>query len=182
MKSNIMKAAWEMARRAAGKFGGKSKDYFQQSMKIVWAQVKHGGVNVSRVVEINKVMNTLLRQLLNIKDFCSKFTKKATLKEANEVYLQTEAMTDRLMRTDAVLCKMLRRRQQLTGWRDGFLGLVEHVVSPFATKTADHIVSGLRRTITAIYAALDALARPDYGIGEPKTVMEHDIKKYLTSF
>lgn len=38
--SKIMKAAWELARRGAKKFGGSAKEYFAEALKIVWTQVK----------------------------------------------------------------------------------------------------------------------------------------------
>ena len=38
--SKIMKCAWELAKRGAKKFGGSAREYFAESLKTVWAQVK----------------------------------------------------------------------------------------------------------------------------------------------
>lgn len=37
---NIMKRAWEIAREGQKNFGGKVKEYFAESLKIAWAEVK----------------------------------------------------------------------------------------------------------------------------------------------
>lgn len=39
-RSEIMKAAWSIARMAASKFGGKAKMYFAESLRMAWAKVK----------------------------------------------------------------------------------------------------------------------------------------------
>lgn len=39
-KSEIMKCAWEFAKNAAKKFGGKAKQYLSECLKKVWAKVK----------------------------------------------------------------------------------------------------------------------------------------------
>jgi len=36
-KSDVMKRAWEIARNAVKKFGGKIKEYFSASLKMAWA-------------------------------------------------------------------------------------------------------------------------------------------------
>lgn len=38
-KSSIMKRAWEIAREAVKKFGGKVKEFFSASLKAAWAEV-----------------------------------------------------------------------------------------------------------------------------------------------
>lgn len=40
MKKQIMKRAWEIAREASVKFGGSSKSYFSESLRISWSEYK----------------------------------------------------------------------------------------------------------------------------------------------
>lgn len=40
MKKNVMKKAWEIAKEAVKKFGGKSVEYFSEALKIAWKEVK----------------------------------------------------------------------------------------------------------------------------------------------
>lgn len=37
----IMSRAWEISRMAQGMWGGKVKDFFTESLKIAWAEVKY---------------------------------------------------------------------------------------------------------------------------------------------
>lgn len=39
---NVMKRAWEIAKAGQQKFGGKVKEYFAESLKLAWAEVKKG--------------------------------------------------------------------------------------------------------------------------------------------
>lgn len=40
IRSDIMKAAWELARFGAKKFGGSAKEYLAEALKIVWKRAK----------------------------------------------------------------------------------------------------------------------------------------------
>lgn len=40
MKAHVMKRAWEIAKKAVKKFGGKVKEFFAQALKMAWAEVK----------------------------------------------------------------------------------------------------------------------------------------------
>ena len=40
MKKEIMKRAWQIAKRGAEKFGGKAVEYISESLKIAWREVK----------------------------------------------------------------------------------------------------------------------------------------------
>ena len=42
----IMKRAWQIAKEAVVKFGGKVKEYFAQSLKMAWAEQKNRGMHV----------------------------------------------------------------------------------------------------------------------------------------
>lgn len=42
---NVMTRAWEIARKAVVKFGGKVKEFFAQSLKFAWSEIK-GGVKM----------------------------------------------------------------------------------------------------------------------------------------
>lgn len=40
MKSNLFRKAWDLAKAGAESFGGSSKDYFAESLKMAWAMLK----------------------------------------------------------------------------------------------------------------------------------------------
>ncbi|AHD06421.1 hypothetical protein [Paenibacillus larvae] len=37
---NVMKKAWEIAKAAVKKFGGKVKEYFAEALRMAWAEIK----------------------------------------------------------------------------------------------------------------------------------------------
>ena len=39
-KGDIMRRAWFLARRSAGKFGGNSRQYLSETLKMAWAETK----------------------------------------------------------------------------------------------------------------------------------------------
>lgn len=47
---NVMKMAWEIARKGAVKFGGKVKEYFAEALKLAWKIVK-GGIELTAKLE-----------------------------------------------------------------------------------------------------------------------------------
>jgi hypothetical protein len=53
VKSKIMKAAWNGAKQAAAKFGGKASQYFSECLKAVWANL-----NTECLVNPVKITNT----------------------------------------------------------------------------------------------------------------------------
>lgn len=63
---NVMKRAWEIARNAVAKFGGKVKEYFTQSLKLAWAEVKQ--VVVSPVKKEEKKVSKSMTALKEIKE------------------------------------------------------------------------------------------------------------------
>lgn len=50
---NVMAKAWEIAKAAVVKFGGKVKEYFAQSLKMAWSIAKNetGAINVDPKVQ-----------------------------------------------------------------------------------------------------------------------------------
>ncbi len=46
---NVMKKAWEIAKEAVVKFGGKAKEYFAESLKLAWSILKSetGAIEIS---------------------------------------------------------------------------------------------------------------------------------------
>lgn len=50
VKSDMMKAAWTLAKNAAKKFGGKASDYISEAMKKMWETAKGTAkIHVSKV-------------------------------------------------------------------------------------------------------------------------------------
>lgn len=46
---NAMKKAWEIAKEAAAKFGGKASEFFAEALRMAWA-IKKGGV-MKKIIE-----------------------------------------------------------------------------------------------------------------------------------
>ena len=38
---NVMRMAWEIARKGAARFGGKVKEYFAEALKMAWTIIKN---------------------------------------------------------------------------------------------------------------------------------------------
>jgi len=57
---NVMKKAWEIAKRGQEKFGGNVKEYFAEALKMAWAIVK-GKVELT----IKKTMYEIAEELQN---------------------------------------------------------------------------------------------------------------------
>ena len=47
MKKQIMKRAWEIARTAVKRFGGKASEYIAEALRMAWAQYKACGTTVA---------------------------------------------------------------------------------------------------------------------------------------
>lgn len=57
---NVMKKAWEIARKGQKQFGGKVKEYFAQALKMAWVIVKNGmkQVQVTKAEFMNEIKQT----------------------------------------------------------------------------------------------------------------------------
>ena len=60
MKSEILKNAWKIARKAQGNYGYSVRDYLSESMKIAWGQAKNGEIEM----ELKKMSVEELQQLI----------------------------------------------------------------------------------------------------------------------
>ena len=45
---NVMKRAWQIAKEAVGKWGGKAREYFAASLKEAWFEVKLEALKAKR--------------------------------------------------------------------------------------------------------------------------------------
>lgn len=53
---NLMREAWKMARNAAAKFGGRSAEYFAQSLKLCWENVKEATMEIiTRIISGGRI-------------------------------------------------------------------------------------------------------------------------------
>ncbi|MGC4375943.1 hypothetical protein WD019_03225 [Fictibacillus sp. Mic-4] len=55
---NVMKRAWEIARKGVERFGGKVKEYFAEALRMAWAEVKKANYVHKMVVIGNKASMT----------------------------------------------------------------------------------------------------------------------------
>ena len=57
MKKELMKNAWEIAKEAAKKFGGKAIEYIAGAMKMAWAVAKAGNTSVAKFQAVEAKMH-----------------------------------------------------------------------------------------------------------------------------
>lgn len=54
--SQLMREAWKMARNAAAKFGGRSAEYFAQSLRLCWENVKEATMEIiTRIISGGRI-------------------------------------------------------------------------------------------------------------------------------
>ena len=56
MKKELMKNAWEIAKEAAKKFGGKAIEYIAGALKMAWATAKGGNTSVAKFQAVEAKM------------------------------------------------------------------------------------------------------------------------------
>ncbi len=94
---NVMKKAWEIAKKGAAKFGGSVKSYFAQSLKMAWVIVKNeaGAVNANELVTVLKYGNSQAyiavpadvdAKVLNCLDIVVNPMEKPLAKKTGEMY------------------------------------------------------------------------------------------------
>ena len=54
MKAMVMKKAWEIAKEAVTRFGGKVKEYIAEAMRMAWAEIKAVAGSVKKIMENTK--------------------------------------------------------------------------------------------------------------------------------
>lgn len=56
MKKELMKNAWEIAKEAAKKFGGKAIEYIAGAMKMAWAAIKDNDTSLAKFQAVEAKM------------------------------------------------------------------------------------------------------------------------------
>ena len=56
MKKEVMTKAWEIAKEAVKKFGGKAIEYIAEAMKMAWADAKGGNTSVAKFQAVEAKM------------------------------------------------------------------------------------------------------------------------------
>lgn len=56
MKKELMKNAWEIAKAAAKKFGGKAIEYIAGAMKMAWAAIKDNDTSLAKFQAVEAKM------------------------------------------------------------------------------------------------------------------------------
>ena len=56
MKKEIMKNAWEIAKEAVEKFGGKAIEYIAEAMKMAWAAIKDNDTSLAKFQAVEAKM------------------------------------------------------------------------------------------------------------------------------
>lgn len=61
MKARVMRVAWNMARSAANKFGGRASQYISEAMKMAWAYVKERIAETEKETKKEKMVKLNVR-------------------------------------------------------------------------------------------------------------------------
>ena len=85
----VMVRAWEIAREAVNKFGGKVKEFFQQALIMAWQEVKE--VKIEKVTTINTRSAKLNETVANFAEDMNNRIKNAVNagKDLNELNMIT---------------------------------------------------------------------------------------------
>jgi|SRR5699024_1665344 len=91
---NVMKMAWEIARKGKERFGGKVNEYFNESLKIAWYEYR---VFQGRVESTRKLLNEYKELSLEAKKInpetpvidVEEVLKAATPENAYKLYVHT---------------------------------------------------------------------------------------------
>lgn len=85
----VMVRAWEIAREAVKKFGGKVKEFFQQALIMAWQEVKE--VKIEKVITINTRSAKLNETVANFAEDMNNRIKNAVNagKDLNELNMIT---------------------------------------------------------------------------------------------
>lgn len=91
MRKNVMVKAWEIAKEAVVKFGGKVKEYFAESLKIAWATLKTetGAVGKTQLIGSEKQVKWANDIIAKI-EAAQPRMKQACIAIVNEKPMQTE--------------------------------------------------------------------------------------------
>ena len=78
MRAQVMKRAWEIAKEAVKKFGGKVREYISEAMKMAWAEVKEVKAQIKEWFEYKLAEEFGLPRMFYLDIFCGiKETEKA---------------------------------------------------------------------------------------------------------
>lgn len=70
MKKELMKNAWEIAKEAAKKFGGKAIEYIAGAMKMAWAAIKDNGTSLGKFQAVEaKMRKAGKHSMIQVLDF-----------------------------------------------------------------------------------------------------------------
>ncbi|AKG36067.1 hypothetical protein [Paenibacillus durus] len=67
MMRNVMVRAWEIARRAAKRFGGKVREYIAMSLKQAWSELRASASETKIVIVLDRVMKKVASMKVIVK-------------------------------------------------------------------------------------------------------------------
>ncbi|WP_203363104.1 hypothetical protein [Bacillus sp. REN10] len=84
---NVMTRAWEIAKAAVVKFGGKVKEYFAESLKLAWKEVKNAVANLvelkgsdKQIAWANDIRDIFISHLPAIRTLITEYEKQENAK------------------------------------------------------------------------------------------------------
>ena len=109
---NVMKRAWEIARKGQKQFGGKVKEYFAQALVIAWAELKSRKAQLKAIQEKSLVIfgEYLGNLVKNGMELVSKEETAAVLSYVEKGYTKQLTITMEMSDFD-VFAKVVRGKQ-----------------------------------------------------------------------
>lgn len=87
MKKEVMKNAWEIAKNAAKKFGGKAIEYIAGAMKIAWAAIKDNDTSLAKFQAVEaKMRKAGKHSMIQVLDFAKEVKFNEVMHKAGAYY------------------------------------------------------------------------------------------------
>lgn len=87
MKKEVMKNAWEIAKNAAKKFGGKAIEYIAGAMKMAWAAIKDNDTSLAKFQAVEAKMHKAGKHsMIQVLDFAKEVKFNEVMHKAGAYY------------------------------------------------------------------------------------------------
>lgn len=87
MKKEVMTKAWEIAKNAVKKFGGKAIEYIAGAMKMAWATAKGGNTSVAKFQAVEAKMRKAGKySMIQVLDFAKEVKFNEVMHKAGAYY------------------------------------------------------------------------------------------------
>ena len=87
MKKELMKNAWEIAKEAAKKFGGKAIEYIAGAMKMAWSAIKDSDTSLAKFQAVEaKMRKAGKHSMIQVLDFAKEVKFNVVMHKVGAYY------------------------------------------------------------------------------------------------